>query len=60
MVPGSGYPAARRGRRAQVIYAVYEPTAETARAFGIFADTGTELTDDAPIAQRLLVLTGRA
>ena len=45
---------------AQAIYAVYLPTAETARAFGIFADTGTEVTDEAPIVQRLLVLTGRA
>ncbi len=45
---------------AEAIHAVYLPTAEMARAFGIFADTGTTVTDDAPIAQRLLVLTGRA
>ena len=45
---------------AEAIYAVYLPTAEAARTFGIFADTGTELTDEAPIGQRLLVLTGRA
>ena len=45
---------------AEAIHAVYLPTAEMARAFGIFADTGTELTEDAPIAERLLVLTGRA
>ena len=48
------------GDLAEAIHAVYLPTVETARAFGIFADTGTELTDDAPIAQRLLALTGRA
>jgi uncharacterized protein (TIGR03086 family) len=45
---------------AEAIHAVYLPTAEMARAFGIFADTGTEASDDAPIAHRLLVLTGRA
>jgi len=45
---------------AEAIHAVYLPTAETARAFGIFADTGTEVTDDTPVAQRLLILTGRA
>jgi len=45
---------------AEAIYAVYLPTADSARSFGIFADTGTKVTDDAPIAQRLLVLTGRA
>lgn len=45
---------------AEAIHAVYVPTVERARAFGIFADTGTEVADDAPIAQRLLVLTGRA
>jgi uncharacterized protein (TIGR03086 family) len=45
---------------AEAIYAVYLPTVEMARTFGIFADTGTELTDEAPIGQRLLVLTGRA
>ena len=48
------------GQLAEEIHAVYLPTADTARTFGIFADTGTEVTDDAPIAQRLLVLTGRA
>ena len=48
------------GELAEAIHAVYLPTAEMARAFGIFADTGTEVTDDAPITQRLLVLTGRA
>ena len=45
---------------AEEIHAVYLPNAESARAFGIFANTGSELTDEAPIAQRLLVLTGRA
>lgn len=45
---------------AEAVHAIYVPTAEMARSFGIFADTGTEVTDDAPIAQRLLVLTGRA
>jgi uncharacterized protein (TIGR03086 family) len=48
------------GQLAEAIHAVYLPTAERARAFGIFADTGTEVTDDAPIGERLLVLTGRA
>ena len=48
------------GQLAEAIHAVYLPTADMARSFGIFADTGTEVTDDAPIAQRLLVLTGRA
>jgi len=48
------------GQLAEAIYAVYLPTAERARAFGIFADTSTEVPDDAPIGQRLLVLTGRA
>ena len=45
---------------AEAIHAVYLPTAERARTFGIFAASSTEVTDDAPIAQRLLVLTGRA
>lgn len=45
---------------AEAIHAVYLPTAERARTFGIFADTGTEVADDAPIAHALLVLTGRA
>ena len=45
---------------AEAIHAVYLPIADMARSFGIFADTGTEVTDDAPIALRLLVLTGRA
>ena len=44
----------------EAIHMAYLPTADMARSFGIFADTGTEVTDDAPIAQRLLVLTGRA
>jgi hypothetical protein len=39
---------------------VYLPTAERARTFGIFAASSTEVNDDAPVAQRLLVLTGRA
>jgi uncharacterized protein (TIGR03086 family) len=45
---------------AEAIHAVYVPTVDTARAIGIFADTGTQVPDDAPIGQRLLVLTGRA
>lgn len=45
---------------AEALYPVYLPIAEVARTFGIFADTGTTVADDAPIAQRLLVLTGRA
>jgi len=45
---------------AEAIHAVYLPTADRARGFGIFADTGTPVADDAPIVQRLLVLTGRA
>jgi len=48
------------GQLAEAIYAVYLPTAEMARTFGIFAASRTNVTDDAPIAQRLLVLTGRA
>lgn len=48
------------GELAEAIYAVYLPMADMARSFGIFADTRTEISDDAPIAQRLLVLTGRA
>ena len=45
---------------AEAIHAVYLPTAEMARTFGIFAASSTEVTDDSPIGQRLLVLTGRA
>ena len=45
---------------AEAIHAVYLPTAEAARAFGVFADRGTEPTADTPIDQRLLMLTGRA
>ena len=45
---------------AEQIHAVYLPIVDRARSFGIFADTGTEVADDAPIAQRLLVLSGRA
>jgi uncharacterized protein (TIGR03086 family) len=45
---------------AAAIHAVYLPTAERAKAFGVFADTGTEVTDETPIARRLLILTGRA
>ncbi len=45
---------------AEVIYGLYLPSVERARAFGIFADSATVVTDDEPIAHRLLVLTGRA
>ena len=48
------------GELAEAIHAVYLPTADMARTFGIFAATGTEVNDETPIAQRLLVLTGRA
>jgi len=48
------------GDLAEAIYAVYLPTADMGRAVGIFADTGSEVSDDQPIDQRLLVLTGRA
>jgi hypothetical protein len=45
---------------AEAIYPVYVPNIEIARALGIFAATGTDEPDDAPVSQRLLVLTGRA
>ena len=48
------------GELAEAIHAVYLPTAEMARTFGIFAATGTAVTDETPMVQRLLVLTGRA
>ena len=45
---------------AEVIHGFYLPTVDRARTFGIFADSATVVTDDEPIARRLLVLTGRA
>jgi len=45
---------------AEVIYDVYLPKVEVARAVGIFPDTGTKSGDGLTDAQRLLVLTGRA
>ena len=48
------------GELSEAIHAVYLPTADMARSFGIFAASTNEVTDDTPIALRLLVLTGRA